>query len=382
MRIEAMKLIAGKVTNLPKSISIGGIQPVGNFILRVFALMFACLPPLCGSGRSLHGQNDAWSVPLRSPDRFAFPYPPPLPDEPGVTLARRYMLDGEPELSFRLRDGDELWLISSREIRELPADAAALSCRRAVADGWKASSLNDFLNQVRQQPGTQTVVYVHGDRTDEFWARRRGKQVYQATTGNRPAIPPTRFVIWAWPSEQPNKCFRRPVMDFSKSLDRSRIDGFSLGFFLSHLPDETDPLLVAYSLGSQVTLTALAELAASGCQRSYRMLSIVPVIHCHWSTSETDLLLATSMLRSLHLVRNERDVAIRAYRIFCRIQCPERVKSEIDVLVDRFAMTEQIDVSREEGREHNITGYIGVPSVIEEFDKLVFESPSPVGIAR
>ncbi len=316
------------------------------------------------------GQSDAFPVPSRSADPFAFPYPPPLPGEPGVTLSRRYMLDGMPELEFHLRPEDELWLVSSREMSTECTGPSRMVYRRSNGDEWEEASLGRILDSFNTRYELQNVIFLHGDRTDEFWARRRGKQVYQATIGNRPELPPTRFIIWAWPSEPERENVIRPFKDFANSLDRCPIDGFWLGCFLSHLPPEADPLLVSYSLGTQVVLTALSDLLAAGSNRNYRLLSIAPVTRCDWASDENEVKLAASAIRSLHLVRNDRDVAIRAFAIYCRLTTSESTTPGIDKLVAALGPTRQIDVACEEGSEHNVSGYIGLASVIREFDLL------------
>ena len=331
---------------------------------------------------TVNGQSDAFHLPPRSTDAFAFPYPPPLPGEPGVTLTRRFMLDGVPELNFHLRPSDELWLVSSRDMPADCTDPSRLDCRRSIGDEWEAATLDQVLASFNSNHEKQNVIFIHGDRTDEFWARRRGKQVYQATLGNRPEMPPVRFIIWAWPSEPDNEYAIRPFKDFAKSLDRSPVDGYWLGCFLSHLPADADPLLVSYSLGTQVVLTAISDLIGAGLSRNYRLLAVAPVTRCDWPNCEFDVQLASKAIRSLHLIRNERDIAIKAFAIYCRLTSRESTTPGIDKLIDARGPTRQIDVSAKEGREHNVAGYIGIAAVIREFDMIFADGRSGITQSR
>ena len=54
----------------------------------------------------------------------------------------------------------------------------------------------------------------------------------------------------------------------------------------------------------------------------------------------------------------------------------ESTTSGIDKLAAAFAPTRQIDVACEEGTEHNVAGYIGLASVIREFDAISREDHS------
>lgn len=323
-----------------------------------------------------NGQSDAFPVPARSPNQFSFPYPPPLPGEPGVTLTRRYMLDGMPELAFHLRPADELWLVSSRDMADEGTSPVRMIYRRSTGDDWEDASLEQVLDSFNSRPEMRNVIFLHGNGTNEFWARRRGKQVYQSTIGNRPEVSPTRFIIWAWPSEPDKENAVRLFCDFTRSIERCTIDGYWFGWFLSHMPQEADPVIVSYSLGTQVVLDGLSDLAAAGLNRNYRLLSIVPVTRCDWPSGGNDIARAASKIRSLHLVRNDRDVAIRAFAIYCRLTTRESTTSGIDKLAAAFPPTRQIDVACEEGTEHNVAGYIGLASVIGEFDTIFREDHS------
>lgn len=326
---------------------------------------------------AVQAQNDYWPLPALSGRGFGFPCEPPCPGEPGVTLTRRYMLDGYPELTFCPRPADEVWLVSSRNMGGCGDDPERLVCKRAVGDQWEQYPLAVLLESQAGPPAHQNVVYVHGNQTDAFWARRRGKQVYQALVGCWAEAPPTRFVIWAWPADPADRPLFSLCKDFSQKQKRTEVDGFWLGYYLSNLPESADPLLLTYSLGLQVALNGLTDLQASGACRQYRMLAMAPVTRCHGPCPADGRDQAATLLRDLTLIRNSKDIALRAFRKYCQLTTPGCSGSGVDLLVNRFPGTRQFDVAPEAGREHNLLGYISLPVVHREWRRLSWQGRLP-----
>ncbi len=355
-----------KIVPIKRSAVVWRIRQAARLVCVLVCLM-------AGPGSlPVFAQNDAWPMPARSPNPFGFPYPPPTPDEPGVTMTRRFMLDGVPELNFRLRAQDELWLVSSRELQRIDDPADKLVCKRARGDAWDTVPLSQLMQAHTDRPALRNLVFVHGNRTEDFWARRRGKQVYQATVGNHSSAPPTRFVIWAWPSDPIESV--RPFEDFLQKQERTRVDGFWLGYYLSHLPVEADPVLITYSLGTQIGVTALTDLQAAGNRQRFRVLAVAPVTRCEWPCHEIELSVAAQSIRQLSLVRNKSDIAIRAFRKLCQMTTPDRTCSGVDMLAQHVPGTRQFDVSAEQGCEHNLAGYASLPVVSQELDRLSQET--------
>ncbi len=314
-------------------------------------------------------QSDRYPVPHHRLGNFGFPYEPPRPDEPGLTPFRRPMLDGVPELNFCQRAEDELWLVSSRDLESCNDDPAKLVCKRNSGDEWRITSLPALLASISVEPQMQTVVVVPGYRTDEFWSRRRGKQAYQALIGNRPSVKPTRLIIWAWPSEESPDV--GPFRNYSMKEARTHVDGFWMGYFLSLLPEECDPFFLTYSLGTQVTVTAFADLTAAGAGRGFRMLAIAPVFRCDWPQAAGEIAAVSTSGHKIVVIRNEADVALCAFRTWCRLNGYRQDRDGVDVLVASVPGIRQWDVSDVQGREHNLASYIQLPVVAREFDSLL-----------
>ena len=143
--------------------------------LRVVTLLMLAVCFALSLCMSLQAQDDYYPLPQRNVSQFGYPYPPPAADEPGVTLKRRYMLDGHPELDFNPRPQDEIWLVSTRDIPAcMPsADNQQFACKHPVGTSWNRVPLEQLLDVQGLNPDLANVIFVHGNRTSAFWARRQ-----------------------------------------------------------------------------------------------------------------------------------------------------------------------------------------------------------------
>ncbi len=348
-----------------------------SFAMMLIAAGLAFFPH-ASSGQSILDHQPA-EVGPRNPNRFGFPYPPPSPDEPGVTLRRRYMLDGVPHFNFRPRPQDEIWLISTRKIQS-PDEMAdrkfraklqnenssggQLECFRIVNQQWQTADIGNLFACHTSNQTLNTFVFVHGNRTTEFWSQRRGKQVYQALFGNVQNSPPVRFVIWSWPSER----LWNPIDDFEVKMRRALFEGQLFSSFLGRLDSKHPVALMGYSMGAQVIFTALANLpdgseilADPSPQNKYRLSVVAPVNDCRWPVAESEAIKTAQHIDSLMVFRNPGDRAIKAYQLYCRTQvfgpCRTNIRGIEALRLDSGRYCE-FDVSSEVGNEHNMIGYV------------------------
>lgn len=316
-------------------------------------------------------QDDFYPLPHRNPSGFGFPYPPPAADEPGVTFNRRYMLDGHPELEFNPRPEDEVWLISTRNIQSVnaPVSNDQFVCKHIQGTGWNQVPLQQLIDVQNRNPARSTVVFLHGNRTPEYWARRRGKQAYQVLFGSNPCkLPPVRFVIWSWPSDP----LPQPLQDFQKKMERSALDGLLFGQFLSQL-DQRQPLkLVTYSLGTQVAFSGIETVTAdTGSCPSIDMIAMAPVTHCEWPVSPWQLELTASRIQRLRFFRNPDDLAIMAYKAYGTLQTKQKFVPGADIISSVHPNVAQVDLGENVGREHNILGYVSQPQVSQTLESFL-----------
>lgn len=343
-----------------------GLRVIVSLIKRcgllLLVIAFIGLTPGIGSNHC-QAQEDFYPLPQRNPSGFGFPYPPPAADEPGVTFNRRYMLDGHPELEFNPRPQDEVWLISTRSIQGATAPVALdqFVCKHVVGTAWNQVPLQQLLDVQRGNPDKATVVFLHGNRTSQYWARRRGKQAYQVLFGNNPVnMPPVRFVIWSWPTDP----LVNPIQDFEKKMDRSVLDGRLFGQFLSCLDHQQPLKLVTYSLGTQVAFLGLENVATqTGSCPQIDMIAMAPVTHCQWPASPQQLENTACRIQSLRFFRNPNDLAIKAYKAFCTLRCKKRFVPGADIISGVHPNVSQFDVRNDVGREHNVLGYVSQPQV-------------------
>lgn len=328
---------------------------------------------LFGYQNPLQGQDDFYPLPEPNASGFGYPYPPPAIDEPGVTAFRRPILDGHPELIFQPRPQDEVWLISTRNISAgtiRPAPLSQFVCKRSVGTAWETVPVENLLHLQNNDTSKPTVFFIHGNRTEAFWARRRGKQAYQSLIGNSAApLPAVRFVIWSWPSDPMKENF---LADFRLKMDRSFVDGQIFGEYLSRLNPQQKVTIATYSLGAQIAATGVE--TASKLQREspeLQLLVSAPVIHCHWKVNDEQIAVFDQRIEAIRMFRNSKDRALIAYRIFCEIWCNGGFVSGADILAKSHHNVVEHDVSNSVGSEHNIVGYLSQPALRAEFQQLM-----------
>ena len=112
-----------------------------------------------------------------------------------------------------VRAQDEIWLVSARQQKQ-----CVLSFERLVDGRWVTASMAELTEAHAVDQQKSSLVYVHGNRTDDRYARSRGLQFYENVFNNQSCSGPVRFVIFAWRSERERI---RPSSDFNVKLQRS-----------------------------------------------------------------------------------------------------------------------------------------------------------------
>lgn len=311
----------------------------------------------------LYAQDDYFPLPSRNLSKFGYPFPAPAPNEPGVTLFHRYMLDGYPELEFCPRPQDEIWLVSSREIAICEATPTfdRFLCKHPVGTAWNRVPLEQLIDVQERGHEKANIVFIHGNRTSDFWARRRGKLTYQYLIASNPIeMPPVRYIIWSWPSE----AIKRPVPDFWKKIDRAKFDGELLGQFIGMLNPTKDITFVTHSMGAQVAFTGIqtAALNQPHCPR-FDVISMAPVTHCNWPCNLGEADMISAQIDRLCFIRNPKDIAIRAYKKLCEHESKHHFVPGADIMSSVHPNSQQYDASNSLGCEHNIIGYLTRPPV-------------------
>ena len=208
--------------------------------------------------------------------------------------------------SVNVRAQDEIWLVSARQ--QSPCE---LTLQRLIDDQWVPACMADLTEAHAVDQQRSSVVYVHGNRTDDEYARSRGLQFYENVFNEESWTGPVRFVIFAWRSEREKI---RPTVDFNVKLDRSVELGSTFANFLDQFQDRRI-VLVGFSLGGQVVLSGLVQLpsqAASDKVGKFQVALVTPALKAaDASNSVASLPLNPTAAKTVVFV-NRKDNAIRA----------------------------------------------------------------------
>jgi hypothetical protein len=151
----------------------------------------------------------------------------------------------------------ELWIVSTRNLPAAKCGCPApefLPCveQYFCGSGWRPSTLEEFLQGDDQ--ARVTAVFIHGNDTDAAEAEARGRQLYRQLLVSPCPEPPTRLVIWSWPSEQVLRNVRR---DAQLKACRTNIEGYYLARFVDRLTPQSPLSLGGYSYGARVVTGGL-----------------------------------------------------------------------------------------------------------------------------
>lgn len=166
-----------------------------------------------------------------------------------------------------MREGDEVWFINTRGMRRRAThpDAFQVSCFKGGVES--DATIEDLIVDVSQEDDLNNVFFVHGNRTNYYWAVQRGWLVYDRVVSNCPDHQSVRLVVWAWPSEQEYG----PIRDFRDKAALADFEGRHFGWVLSRINPNRPLGLIGYSFGSRVIMNGLNQVARFGYQNDDRV---------------------------------------------------------------------------------------------------------------
>ncbi len=293
----------------------------------------------------------------------------------GRLNAQNFVSESDP-MPANVCDLDELWIISSRNLPDCQAcvDTSRLVCERWINGNWQCASLSQLTTLHKTDCSKETVIYAHGNRTDEEDARFRGIEVYHNLFDTCPPRPPLRFVIWMWRSEQQ---VRRPKPDFIIKSKRAIAFGRTFDAML-HEFGQHPPLLIGYSLGTQLIAAGLTDNAAAGLP-SYRFAAIAPVLDCDFAGKYYDPLCECERVKSLVIMTNHKDRVIRLAKHTCRKKSGCNFQSFEEWATgngSRLGNVRQIDVTPTSNAHHSILMYTSQQVVKSAVYQLLMENAS------
>ena len=270
----------------------------------------------------------------------------------------------ENECDEFVRPGDQVWLLSTRHLPhcgKIPQCEFDLKAEKLRGNTWVEENVVDLITNHQNDSTLITMVYVHGNRTDEEWSRGRGVEVYQRLRASQDC-PSIRFIIWSWPSER----LFGPWKDFQVKADRSIAEGSYLATFLQQMQSTNPVGILGYSLGAQVVLSGLEEYAAfneddDGSKDQFNVALVAAATDCNWPTVCNDVNAIYDRIGQLLVVHNDCDRALRAYRLACfgKVNPMGRCGMKgVAALHDNGQKVTQLDVSGKVGGDHSIVEYI------------------------
>lgn len=279
---------------------------------------------------------------------------------------------------------DDVWLISTRhlgcEYFERKGGGVDLRIQRSLGKGeWVEATLDDFLNSpAADQP---TLFYVHGNRVNSSDAIRRGWDAYHGLLDCSHS-PPTRFVIWSWPSD----AIKGVVRDVRAKAARTYSEAHYLAWMLGQLDSRTPVSIIGYSLGARVTSGALhvlsgGELAGStlppDLQRpsgSARVALLAAALHNNWLQLNGCHELAVNQMERLLIQYNSCDVLLKRYRVIEKRGRPAALG--YTGMYDDGSLgigIEQQDVCPIVGKSHAEVDYFHSPTIMEEARQVLLD---------
>jgi len=278
---------------------------------------------------------------------------PPIARSPVNSAAA----EGTNESTVAPQSGDEIWFVSARSINVDTTDLSQLKVQVFGKSGWESSSLSQLLESHASEATDETVLYVHGNRTDEYHAKCRGRQVFRNLFANWPSPRPSiRFVIWAWNSDK----LGHGTSDFCIKSRRAVKLGSIFSATVSAFDPSDPPLIIGYSLGSQVIAQAFIGNSLPLKKTRYRLALIAPVLDCRFSCLSIESRHSDESIAQTVVLFNQKDIVTSLARRICERQSGihfQPFEKWVQSPTLPLGSVQQIDITATSSCQHSITKY-------------------------
>ncbi len=264
---------------------------------------------------------------------------------------------------------DQIWFVSAREYDCATTDLSRISVQHLDAGCWHADSFENLVAEHQNHPETPTVIFVHGNRMDEYWAKRRGMELLQHGLPPEGCRPPVRLVIWAWRSDK----ICGPRIDFEIKAARAVRMGTVLAATLNELHGPS-PRLVGYSLGAQVIAQAFIghEIDAAP---PYRLAFIAPVLDKNFAATHCHDNIVSRQTEKAFVWINSRDPVARLAGRYNSRQT-SGAACTFDQWIQRdvrpLGPTEVVNVAQQANPKHHIDSYLESSQMRAQFQELIW----------
>ena len=283
---------------------------------------------------------------------------------------------------------DEIWIVSAHQVCKLGCLKARCNkqtspiefeTKRLACNQWQTQELSDLAYCHQSDLGHVTIMLVHGNNTNEDWALTRGMQFYDRIFGQCPdGRVPVRLVILAWESE---KVLPRPCPDYKLKSARAVALGASMAALLNDLGGDR-PVLVGYSLGAQVVLSTLTEMAASenveSCKSrpQFHVAVIAPALEAGFACGDLAKIGCNPLIDDAQIFVNRRDRVVKSAQVLNRKRCEDRsAEPSLIGMADmgqldsnRFRLH---DVTREVRNRHSLINYIQSTKLRQQIRRVI-----------
>ena len=222
-----------------------------------------------------------------------------------------------------------------------------------------------------------TWIFVHGNQIPPGEAVKRGRAVYQRVRACSSTEGPIRFVIWSWPSERNTNRLK----DAQIKRNRTNVESFLLGSFISAIAEDGPVRFVGYSFGARIVAGALH--LSSGGQLDGHCLggTTIPVtpyrVALLAAAVESDGLQGCGRYRhgldhveSLLLMNNSRDQALRFFWILTS-EKPKALGAVGANSRPHHVALRQYDWADQIGKDHSLWQYLDRPFIIQQLAEAV-----------
>ncbi|WP_425616911.1 hypothetical protein NA78x_000574 [Anatilimnocola sp. NA78] len=174
-----------------------------------------------------------------------------------VTSAKLTHLHPCPELktccqTFRVREQDQVWVISSRHLGcNTKATADSLQAFLYEKGVWQPKPIAEFY--ATDSAEVVTTAYVHGNRIDAGLSRADGLAVYFQLIGKYDHQRAVRFVIYSWASDQ----IKGQLKDVRYKAGRADEEAFHVARFLGRIDNRVPIGVIGYSYGARILLGSM-----------------------------------------------------------------------------------------------------------------------------
>ncbi len=258
-------------------------------------------------------------------------------------------------------------------------DANQLPTERLVEGCWTQSSFGDLLVSHLRDQSRPTVLFLHGNRTNADWSESRGLQAYENLFQGCLERPAIRMVIVQWKSEP--EC-KRVLQDYMVKSRRAVALGESFNCVLNQF-EGRKPILIGYSLGAQVILSALNSterpnqdpVVDTQTTNGFRVAILAAAFDCDFVRCRGCNYSFNDRVMQTLIFNNDTDLVVNASERICSKQLGTKFDTRCFLTSNCLnpGQTSVFDVACQVGKKHSVVRYTQSNTVIQQINGLIIQ---------